>query len=315
MNALAMLVEKWILQNGCNKKKLYSLEISHCACPVQKKFGFDAAGEFQKYAFDSFYDKTRTLFFLDEEKSTFQDALYELQPNMFEFFIHEMDAWFLRAQIGRPIMFELDEYWFHAWLQRFNTLTTGDQQVYKSFSAIERERQRKSQRSCVLQRREIFIQEPKKRKLLENCELAPQVSDSSSIKPKKLNYNCVQWKHLQVQARKQLHDSVLSYRFSHVRHIAKEWERESEQERRLDINAIEWAFRRICKQLLPLAAEKEIAMRENSLKMIDTLFESFSLMGLCKNNCMRKHIIDICRSLDHRKDIIDHMMQYKCSCF
>lgn len=312
MNALNTLVERWLCQSGYKKKN--SLLDSHFSCPVKKKFGFDAAGQLEKLAFDTFYDHTRTLFFLDENSSTYADSLFELQPHMLEYFQRELDAYFFRTRVlARPMMIPLDESWFFQWLQRFHATPSGDQAIFvTNYSALERERQRKSKRLCVLQQREQIVEQPKKRKLQAICDETPALLPLS--KPKKTNFNCVQWKHLQVQARKQLHEAVLFYRFSHVRLIAAEWQKESEHERRLDIDAVEWAFRRICKQILPLAAEKEIAMRRNSLQMIDTLFECFASMQLCKKTCMKKHIIDICRNLDHRKDIVEHMMQFKCSC-
>ena len=312
MDALDVLIEKWLRRRG--KRIFPSLsDWSRVSTDYRVKFqfGFGQIAQFQKYAFDEFYDKTRVKFFLDESKSTYRDALYELQPHMLKFFLDEVDTYFLPPAYGKPIIVELDEEWWNDWQKKCKEITQEEEDnlfgaAQENLLAIEKERLRKSKRLCVLQREHAPLQ-PKRRKVEEICV-------ESKRKPRKSNFNCVQWKHLQVQARKQLHEAVLSFDFAYVKLIAKEWEEESAEERRLDVDAIEWAFRRICKQLLPHSAEKETAMRENGIRMIETLFECFSSMSLCKPKCMRLHIINICRDLENRSDIISHMLQYKCSC-
>ena len=251
--------------------------------------------------------------------------MYELQPAMLKYFYDAMDAHFVPPGYAKPVIIDIDEEWWQIWLQSNKSITDEEaanllalaQQNFSDEQNLEiagRERLRKSKRLCVLQKTNSATGAKKRKLHDESFDEKDDLIFNPVRKPRKNNFNSVQWKHLQVQARKQLHEAVLSFDFAFVKMIASEWEKESEQERRLDSDAIEWAFRRICKQLLPHSAEKEILMRQNGIKMIETLFDCFKSMNLCKSNCMRLHIIGICRSLDSRQDILTHMMQYRCSC-
>lgn len=141
------------------------------------------------------------------------------------------------------------------------------------------------------------------------------------FKKRRNQFSAVQWKRLQVVARKQLHRAVLEYDFAAVQRIADNWCAESEDERRLDFDAVEWALRRLCKQLLPMAPAKAETARANSLAMIDTLFECFRPMRLCRaarrfggTKCMRQHLNNIVASVPNRFDIAQHLLRVVCDC-
>lgn len=325
MNALDFLIEKWRRRRGLRIfPKLHDMSGLCVDARIKFQFGCGDVGFFEKKAFDEFYDRTRTKFFEDETKSTFRDALYELQPEMFEYFIKEMDASFQPPGYPKPVILEIDDEWLRNYNEKRkkidaeeerHLLDAARQNHENSLQLVEQERQRRSKRLCVVQRAlsaPVYIS-TKKRKV-EDIIVVADEPNAPARKPRKSNFNSIQWKHLQVQARKQLHEAVLSYDFPYVQLIASEWEKESDEERRLDIDALEWAFRRICKQLLPHAAEKEANMRKNAIAMIEKLFECFRSMKLCERECMRLHIISICREVGNRSDIISHMMAYRCSC-
>jgi len=305
-DALDFLIQKWLKHRG---KRVYK-QLADCSMMtieerINYQFGY---GYCERDEFDHFYDATRIKFFQDETQSTYLDALFELRPHMLDYFVDQIVPYLSPKPVyEEPYFFQVDDDFIEKWNAR-----KAEEEL--NLTEAEQERQRRSKRLCVLQKSFSAPEAKRKREEFMDDIIDPNTCASTMRKPKKSNFNAVQWKHLQVQARKQLHEAVLSFDFKFVTIIANEWLKESEEERRLDIDAIEWAFRRICKQLLPHSAEKEAIARQNSIKMIETLFECFRSMRLCSKFCMRKHIIDICRDLGTRDDILHHMTNFRCSC-
>jgi hypothetical protein len=278
--------------------------------------------------FIEFYNATRIEFFSDESVSVFDDIRCELQPRMLAYFLdalHDLHAppgeKRLRAPNAHQYMLESDFSKCNTDVDGINAALNESAQQYRA------ERRRSKRRRMARFVKDVETPRSSARDEQDADVDAAASCDDEYVVPTKpvrrSECNVVQWKRHQVQARKELHSAVLGFNFAAVRYIVERWRNQSEQEQLLDFAAVEWALRRICKQLLPMAAAKAQAARQNGLAMIDMLFECFSSLHLCKSlvqytdgevSCMREHLRNIVATLPHRADIAQHVLQIKCEC-
>jgi len=137
-------------------------------------------------------------------------------------------------------------------------------------------------------------------------------------------YTPIELKRQRVSARKRLHEAVLDYDFAGVTRIAKEWLASPLNMRRLDFCAVEWALRRVCKKLLPLAHSRQVEARQNAVDMLRHLLTHFVSMKLCHNPlpsqrgpvaCIRQHLMHLALAQGDRREIIDFLQLFRCECF
>lgn len=320
MHALNRLVDEWIKCSGMRLYPIPSSEIANMNF-TSLKFGCDQTAEWRCAQFENFYIKTRIEFYMDETLSTYHDALYELQPKMEAYVRTKMlEQWQTRPDTTscKAIVTEFTEEELQNRTEFLNQEQT---------TIFCEEEKRRSKRHCVLARKMPHIATTHIEEIVSTQKIVeqpkPSILEAPLAKVKRSSLNAIQWKRHQVSARKQLHRAVLKYDFKAVQHIATVWQAENFEERRLDFDAIEWALRRICKQLLPMAAARAEIARANSLLMIDMLFECFQSMRLCRNckrfgtgnvTCMVEHLGNIVATQPDRDDIAQHLKHVVCDC-
>lgn len=284
------------------------------------KFGYGRPAETKFLLFEKFYKETRIDFFMDETLSTHKDALFELQPHMLDYFLkklHEIASKKNCIFFLPPVIKEFTEEELQERLAKKDDLEQLEQILKEE---EEEEEKRRSKRKCVLKRTSVTTSTSP----VEQCDwkTITRIVPVPILKGKRCNFNSIQWKRQQVTARKQLHRAVLAHDFDAVKRIAARCLEEEDDERRLDFDAIEWALRRLCKQLLPMAAAKAQIAREESIVMIDTIFESFRPLNLCRScerfggsvKCMCDHLVNVVSVLPERDDIARHLFKIKCEC-
>jgi hypothetical protein len=289
----------------------------------------------EEQRFHDFYEKTRMEFFDDESVSVFADIRCELRPHMLAYFLHAMHDFFTRDLHKERIFAATHAHLFLSYESQpaADNGENDEQQETLEEKQERRDARRRSKRRRIVRFAMVASRAAAEKDvattattsattMIDACDDDDNVGDAGPQRPvRRSECNVVQWKRHQVQARKELHRAVLEYDFADVQRIVERWHSQSQQERLLDFGAVEWALRRICKQLLPMAEAKAQLARQNGIAMIDTLMECFSSMHLCQSlldyngeTCMRQHLRNIVAALPHRADIDRHVAQMKCEC-